>query len=348
MDKREKYDYIDTLRFLATLLIVFVHFDCECFNYFMGSTVSEKLFSPEYWTGWILYGCTGKFALAVLCIISGFLTAMKYHGKENCDVGAFLISRYLRLMLPVLVLNILFVIRQLCVGEPVDILMCLRAGIVPGDMTVNRNLWCIDSFLIGNVLVCLLCYLKNRIKWADWLYLPVMAVLLLAGQTWVLAVVAGGLSFIAASLLKEKKIVNYWWLIGIIPFLWWLIRGEETDIMYYRDILAGFIIMIVFYCLPVLQKIFAFKHMKALKKISYSLFIVHGMTLFIVGPSWNLLQMLGISSYAGTFIGLFALVFLFDLLVAIVLYYLAEVKICGILNRWLLPLEKVRYQRNEE
>lgn len=340
MNKRAKYDYIDTLRFLAIMFIVFVHFDNECFQYFWGSTISAKLFSPDYWTGWILYGHTGKYALAILCIISGFLTAMKYHGRENCDVGAFLVSRYLRLMVPVFILNMMFMVRQLIVGEPVDVLLSIRAGIIPGMMEVNRNLWCIGSFLFGNLLVCLLSYLKTRVEWADALYFLVMAVLVLTGQTWTMAVVAGGGSFILASFIKEKKLLNSWWLIGIIPFLWCLIRGEESELMYYRNILAGVIVMITFHCIPFLQRLFAWKHIKALKNISYSLFIVHGMTLFIVGPAWNLLQGMGINSYRGTFIGLFLIVFLFDLLVSVVLYYLAEVKICGILNRWLLPVKK--------
>lgn len=347
MNKREKLDYIDTLRFLATFFIVFVHFDNECFSYFMDSTVSAKLFSPDYWTGWFLYGVTGKFALAVMCIISGFLTAMKYAGKKECDVGAFFISRYLRLMVPALVLNLMFALRHLFVGESVDILLCIKAGIIPGIMDMNRNLWCIDSFLIGNFLVCLLFYLRTRIKWADWLYLPLSVILIVTDQTWVFAVLAGGFSFVLADFLKRKNRVKSWWLIGILPVLWLLIRGEESTVMYYRDILAGVIIMITFYCIPVLQKIFAMKWLRPIKRTGYSLFLVHGMTLFLVGPAWNIVQKLGITSYIGTFIGLFAVVFLFDLLIAIVLYYLAEVKICGILNGWLLPV-KTEYRRNEE
>lgn len=347
MYKRE-FDYIDTLRFLAIFFIVFAHFDGECFNYFMHSTVTEKFFFPGHWLSFILFGHTGKYALAILCIISGFLTAMKYYREEQCDVGAFVIGRYLRLMVPVLFTDLVFWAYLLCTGGNGNILDYIRPGLTPGNMGINRNLWCIGAFFIGNLIVCLLCYLKNRTRFADWLYLPVLGILALMGQIWVFAAVAGGLSYVVAAWCKEKDFLRCWHLVGIIPILWLLIRGYESDFMYYRDILAGFIIMISFYCLPVLQKIFAFKHIRWIKKKSYSLFIVHGMTLFIVGPVWNLIQSWGITGYYSIFITMFLMVFLFDFGIAVVVYYLAEVKICGVLQKVFLPSGRVAYQGNEE
>lgn len=348
MNKGDKLDYIDTLRFLATFLIVFAHYDSECFNYFMQSTVTEIFFFPGYWTGWILFGHTGKYALAILCTISGFLTAMKYHGSQKCDVGAFVIGRYLRLMIPILFANLLIMFYHIATGGTVDILTYIRTGLTPGNMEINRNLWCIGAFFIGNLLLCLLCYLRERLTWADWLYLPLLVVLALMGQTWIFAVVAGGMSYVAAAWCKEKGLFHTWHLVIIVPVLWLLIRGYEDDLMYYRDILAGFIIMVTFYCLPVLQKLFAFPHMKWIKKMSYSLFIIHGMTLFIVGPVWNLIQSWGIESYYGIFISMFILIFLFDLAIAFVVYYLAEVKLCGAVQKVLFSYRRNPYQRNEE
>lgn len=348
MNEREKYDYIDTLRFLATFLIVFAHFDGECFNYFMQSTVTEKFFFPGYWTGWFLFGHTGKYALAILCIISGFLTAMKYYGSQKCDVGAFVIGRYLRLMVPILFTNLLAMIYCIATGTAVDILHYIKTGLTPGNMEVNRNLWCMGAFFIGNLLVCLLCYLKDRVEWADWLYLPLLGVLALMGQTWIFAAAAGGLSYIVAVRCKEKGFLHTWHLVFIVPVLWLVIRGYESELMYYRDILAGFIVMAVFYCLPALQKLFAWKRIKWIKKMSYSLFIVHGMTLFIVGPIWNLIQSWGIQGYYSIFVSMFILVFLFDFAIAVVVYYLAEGKLCGVLQKALLPSGRRAHQGNEE
>lgn len=348
MNKKEKLDYIDTLRFLATFLIVFAHFDAECFNYFMQSTVTSKFFFPGYWTGWILFGHTGKYALAILCTISGFLTAMKCYGSQKCDVGAFVIGRYLRLMIPVLFTNLLAMLHQVATGGTVDILRYIKEGLTPGNMEINRNLWCIGAFFIGNLLVCLLCYLKGNIDRGDWLYLPLLAVLALMGQTWIFAVVMGGLSYVVAVWCREKSFFRIWHLVIIVPVLWLLIRGYESELMYYRDILAGFVIMVTFYCLPALQKLCAFPHLKWVKKMSYSLFLVHGMTLFIVGPIWNLIHSWGIESYYGIFVSMFALVFLFDFAIAVVVYYLAEVKLCGVLQKALLPSGRLRNQGNEE
>ncbi len=53
--------------------------------------------------GLLMYGWTRKYALALLCVISGFPVAMKYESKDTCDVGSFAIVRYFRMMLLVMV-----------------------------------------------------------------------------------------------------------------------------------------------------------------------------------------------------------------------------------------------------
>lgn len=327
MDTKDKYHYIDTLRFLAIFFIVFMHFDNECFHYFMGSTMTEKYFSRDYWTGWLLFGWTGKCALALLCIISGYLTAMKFEDLQECDLAEFVIRRYLRLMLPVLGVNVFFGLWQvLASAGEVDWMLYIRAGLVPGMSDVNRNLWCINDFLVSNIIVCLIAYVRKRNTRAGWIYLPVLAILVLMGRIWMFAGVAGGLCYLTSTKMKEKKLVNSWWLAGLVPFMWLLVRVEEGTTAYYRDIAAAFLLMVSFHCIPGMQRVFAFKWMKGVKKFSYSLFVVHGMTLFFEGPAWILLQNIGVKSYSGLFWGLFLLTILFDLCIAFVIYYLFENK----------------------
>lgn len=329
MDTKEKnsfkYDYIDTLRFFAIFFIVFTHFDNECFQYFMGNTFWQTYFSSNHFVGWFLYGLNGKAVLALLCVISGFLSKLNCSKKRECDAGVFLITRYLRLMLPVFGANLFFGTWLSLRGETIDKWQYFRASIVPGINDVNRNLWCIESFLLGNLLICLIEVIYRKNKWANWLYFPCLFVLFLLKETWVFAVVAGGLSFVIAKYCKEKKLLHMGWLIGILPAVWWLSRGEESILFYYRNIAASVLLMIAFYCLLPLQRIFAWKALAPIKKWSYSLFVVHGMTLFLVGPAWTLIQKIGVKSYAGTFFSLFAVVFFIDLLIAVVLYYIFEV-----------------------
>lgn len=336
MRTKDKYDYIDTLRFLAICFIVFAHFDGECFQYFMGGTLSQLYFTKDSATGWLLYGWTGKYALALLCVISGFLSAMKC-SRSDSDVGEFMITRYLRLMLPVMGANLIFGIWLTILGEKIDVAMYLKSSLTPGLTGTNRNLWCIGSFLIGNVLICLLSKVRSRSGMGSWGYFPLLAVLLLLQDPWLIAVVLGGFTYELAQWLREKQLVNNWWLLGIIPLVWWLPRGEENTLMYYRDISAAAIIMITFHCLPMLQRIMDWKGLRKIKQFSYSLFIVHGMTLFLLGPTWGVVQKLGISGFYGVFISLFLMTFAIDLVIAIVVYYLFEVNAYKMLVKWLLP-----------
>ena len=148
MMEKERYDYIDTLRLWSILFIVLSHFDGECFYYLTGISMMQTHLARDGKLGLLMYGWTGKYALALLCVISGFLTAMKYAGKKECDVGEFIISRYFRLMLPVMVSGFLFGIVLKLTGEPVNVSAYLKTALIPGWSEANRNLWCIGSFLV--------------------------------------------------------------------------------------------------------------------------------------------------------------------------------------------------------
>ena len=50
----DKYDYIDTLRFLAIFLIVLLHFDGECFQYFTGFSMTGIYFAKDSTAGLVL------------------------------------------------------------------------------------------------------------------------------------------------------------------------------------------------------------------------------------------------------------------------------------------------------
>ena len=339
MKTKEKYHYIDTLRFLAICFIVFAHFDGECFQYFMGSTLSQLYFTKDSATGWLLYGWNGKYALALLCVISGFLSAMKC-SRSDSDAGEFVITRYLRLMLPVMGANLIFGIWLNLLGEQIDVAMYLKSSLTPGLTGTNRNLWCIGSFLIGNILICLLEKIRNKRSMGNWSYLPLLAVLLILQDPWLFAVVLGGFVYEFAEWMKEKRLINNWWLLGIIPLVWWLPRGEESTLMYYRDILAAAVIMAAFHCLPVLQRIMEWKWLGKFKQYSYSLFVVHGMTLFLLGPTWEIVQKLGIHGFYGVFVSLFLMTFAIDLVIAIVVYYIFEEKAYKMIVKCLLPRKK--------
>ena len=101
MEQKKQLEFLNTFRFLAVLWIVFAHFNYQCFSQFFSENIFENyLYNPSSWLHWIFYGITGKYAVAMMCIISGWLVAKKFY-KKSVDFGKFLLHRYIRLMLPI-------------------------------------------------------------------------------------------------------------------------------------------------------------------------------------------------------------------------------------------------------
>ena len=99
MEQKKQLEYLNTFRFLAVVWIVFAHFNYQCFsNYFNQNLLSDFFYNSTFWLSWLFYGITGKYAVAMMCIISGWLVAKKFY-KKTVDFGKFIWNRYLRLML---------------------------------------------------------------------------------------------------------------------------------------------------------------------------------------------------------------------------------------------------------
>lgn len=157
------------------------------------------------------------------------------------------------------------------------------------------------------------------------------------GKVWIVATLMGGLTYHLCEMIKEKECLHYWNLIVIIPFIWWLPRGEESDIIYLRDSIACSMIIITLYCLPSLQKLFDWCKIKNIKKISYSLFITHGLVnnlfsgyLVDIFKKNQIFQ-----NVYTTEVVTFLIVMTIDLILAGIVYYLVENKLYQKVNKLL-------------
>ena len=161
-----------------------------------------------------------------------------------------------------------------------------------------------------------------------------MIVLYTMGKVWIVATMMGGITFHLCEMIKEKGGMKAWHLLWIMPLVWWLPRGEESNIIYLRDSLACSIIIITLFGMPFLQKIWNWNKLKNIKKISYSLFITHGLLnnlLFYHLVSYlkeanavqNIYVLEGI---------LWGIVLLIDLVIAGIVYYLVENKLYKRIN----------------
>lgn len=337
MENKKQLEFLNTLRFLSVILIVFAHFNYQCFSsYYTQNILDSFWYNNNSWLYWIFYGVTGKYALAMMCIISGFLVAKKFYRKA-VDFGKFIFNRYLRLMLPIFVTCTLYVIIRMFQGSYISIPTYLKGVLWLGESGINEHLGYILDFFVGNIIIALITYLFSNKKYFPLLYIPLSILLFFMEKIWILSTLIGGITYHLCEIIKEKKLYKYWYLIIVLPLLWWLPRGEESNLIYLRDSIACSLIVITIYCFSKLQKLLNWEKLKNIKKISYSLFVTHGLVnILISGYIVEYFKNINIISnvYIVEIITFF-IVLIIDLLISVVIYYLVEYKLYNVINNLL-------------
>ncbi len=354
MEKKKQLEFLNTLRFLAVVWIVFAHFNYQCFsNYYEQNILSDLCYNSKSFLYWIFYGITGKYAVSMMCIISGFLVAKKFY-KKAVDFGKFIFNRYLRLMLPIFVVCTIYTIIMLFIGNTISISSYLNGVLWPGNNGINEHLGYILDFFIGNILIALLTYLFSNKKYLPLLYIPLMLLLYYMDKVWILSTVAGGLTYQLCEILKEKNLYKYWYLIILLPIIWFIPRGEESSWIYLMDTIVCSLIVLTLYCLPKLQNAFNWNHLKDIKKISYSLFITHGLVNNLLSGH-IVLYFKNINIIANPYIVqlvTFLIVFVIDIVIAGLIYYFVEYKLYNLINKCLSNVvnnyELIEGEKNEK
>ena len=337
MEKKKQLEFLNTLRFISVIWIVFAHFNYQCFSHYYTENILENLcYSTNSWLYWIFYGITGKYAVAMMCVISGWLIAKKFYRKA-VDFGKFIFNRYLRLMLPVFVTCTIYVIIRIIQGNYISVSTYLNGVLWLGNGAINDHLGYILDFFLGNVFIALITYLFSNRKYFLILYILFMILLYQMGKTWILATVAGGFAYHLCEIINKKKLYKCWYLLIILPIIWWIPRGEEKDKIYIRYMVACILIIITLYCLPKLQKLFNWEKLKNIKKISYSLFVTHGLINSLLSgylvsyfKNINLISNIYIVQLIT-----FTIVLIIDLVISGVIYYLVEYKLYNYINKFL-------------
>ena len=147
----------------------------------------------------------------------------------------------------------------------------------------------------------------------------------------------GGVTYHLCEIIKEKKWYHYWYLLFVIPIVWWLPRGEESNEIYLRDTIACSMMVITLYCLPKLQVLLNWEKIKGLKKISYSLFVTHGLVnqlfsgyLVLYFKNNHLITNVYLVQLVT-----FLIVLAIDLVLAGMVYYLVEYKLYSFISQTL-------------
>jgi len=202
---------------------------------------------------------------------------------------------------------------------------------------INDHLGYILDFFLGNVLIALITYLFSNKKFFPLLYIPLMILLYYMKKIWILSTVIGGFTYHLCKIISDKKMYKYWYLLIILPIIWYLPRGEETDRIYIRYTIACSMIVITLYCLPKLQKLFNWEKTKDIKKMSYSLFVTHGLVnslfsgyIVVYFKNMNIIS----NAYIVQLVTFF-IVLIIDLVISGVIYYLVEYKLYNFINKFL-------------
>lgn len=284
-ENKPQLEYLNTLRWVAVILILFTHYNFQCFNnYSENDILSTYIYNQNIWTYFFTSCLTGKFALSMMCIISGFLVARKF-ANNQVEFGKFVYTRYLRLMIPIFFVGTIYAIIKLFNGEMIPITSYLKGVILPGNISIDDHLYCIGDFFIGNIIVGLIAHLFSEKKYFKLIYIPIILILFITDKIWIMATLFGGITYYACTYLKDKSILNYWQLILIIPIILLFSFGEESNQTYLRYCISNMILLIYIYCFPKIQKILNWERLNKIKKCSYSMFISHGILYSLIGTN---------------------------------------------------------------
>lgn len=330
--------WLNGIRFLSVLYVLWTHYEYLVFAevHPSGINIEKIFFEPPALSSWLLYGYTGKYAVAVLCVISGFVTACSLDHKKEIHIWDYCLKRYLRIMLPVMGMGMFTLIYMKMSGENMPITDILTGIFCPGSRVFYGYFWCLSAFLIGNYAV-LLCKKLINMKWEKSLGGGILLVVLVLVNyaiwyklyiwdlVWATSVIAG---YCLYELVNRYEIhIPYIFLLILLGICWWLPRGEESLKIYIRDAISACILLMIMFntqWIYRLNSICKKRHISNIFKYSYSLYVVHGFSLeYFACDMLSSIQYIT-NNWWLSYLVAFGLKTLFDFLLAIFFYHLFE------------------------
>lgn len=309
--KRNRVEWIESLKLLAALLVFTTHFLAE--------------FEPDWLAPWreghILYGVSGKLAVSLFFVMAGFF-AMKVK-KENA--WQYIAKRYFRFMIPVLLIEI--------------VVFCMMAGFkvievdawLPANMTgkyisayhteyrmflwdiflldgkVILTYWCNIMLFLGPVMVTLLHGLYEgkgtKTRNASWIRAAIFFgipafIALLMGYVWYSICMIGAVLYLLVQ--NEREVFKKWGTrIGLAAVLYFCIRTPETNVGYLcKGVASACLLLLVFYSKK-MQAMLENRFCKALSKYSFEIYLLHmPVNLMIISFMFGFLENMGINRAA--------------------------------------------------
>ena len=232
--------------------------------------------------GIILFGITGKFAVAIFAVLTGFFANKP--SKTNSDTAVKIIRRYIHFAIPLFIVSAVNAI--ICAirfaGEK-DTYNMIQEVLV-GSLLFDENNYCAQAWCLGDFFHCKhyhICFGKQKNRCLIWAL--VIAVLLAADRIWLAICLLGALvreadTYINDSqmLRKRPKLFSVLKVILlVISFV--IIRFDECSLTYILDGISASMIMLICLNSSILQHILSVKFLSTGGKISYEFFLIHVM-----------------------------------------------------------------------
>lgn len=302
------------------------HFDQQVFYSIFSTDLAKSIVDTPSLLNLLLYGWTGKYALAILCVISGFIITFSVDDKTTTP-PSFIVKRYFRLMIPCMLVTIILAAIAFISHQQISIRSVIASCFWPGIDSINPHFWCIDEFLIGSLIISLIvpALYKHSVNTKLLIMLIISCLLILVGQLWVGACIIGSACYYAYKMNESKQIINNIIRVLMIAMIWWLKRDvyeDISDITYIRNIIGAFLLILMISTTPILRN-FLTRISPRISKYSYSLFLCHYITFV---PASYLLSKLSSNSvnmwlcYVVVLVTKTAL----DIIIAIPLFYTGE------------------------
>lgn len=306
-----KVKYLEGLRGFAAFIVVIFHFLGTFYPSSIYGTINNiftyKKLELIFVSTPLNVMFNGNFAVCIFFVLSGFVLSMKFFETKNEEVIVkSAIKRYFRLVIPVFVSVILFLICfSIFEKTDINILSAVYEGLYGSFFThevhYNVVLWTMTFEFFGSFLVFLFCSIFGKSKNRGIFYI---IILLVFWKTYYLSFILG---LLLCDLYFNKSInLNFQKnkLLKVVTFILALLMGsypnqlgkmeQSIDInstiysffsrlegadSFYHSIGAFLILFLLLYSSS-LKKIFSTKGFSFLGKISFSMYLTHNIVIF--------------------------------------------------------------------
>lgn len=275
--ENKRIGWIDSVRFLAIFWVMTTHY----ISVYHGEWIR---YWSEGWTKYVLQGLTGKFAVAIFCLLMGYFAALKM--SKNYGAISYIKDRYLQFSQGVLFMNVglALTIRALYHFDIVNLAFQPDKHNIRGVLSdsflfsseIILPFWCIQVFFVSSVMLAIV----HKLKYSFGIQCVLMLLFILTGYIWPgLCILGSIMHTIIAKLnqnIKWKDILRNKWLqacLLLISFV--MIQRPESNATFVLYGISGFIILTVLFQNETIQKMLDKKWLRFLGSVSFEFYLVH-------------------------------------------------------------------------